>query len=60
MLYFYDSFGGPLHLGVVLVIILLTKTTTAQNEVALSYHPVRGLYFMAVIFATTIYVLCNM
>ena len=29
--------------------ILLTKTTAAQNEVALSYHKVRGLYFLAVV-----------
>ena len=35
--------------------ILLTKTTAAQNEVALSYHRVRGLYFLAVIFVATIY-----
>ena len=36
------------------VIILLTKTTAAQNEGALSYRGVRGLYFLAVVFATTI------
>ena len=30
--------------------ILLTKTTNAQNEVALSYYKVRGLYFLAVTF----------
>ena len=35
--------------------ILLTKTAAAQNEVALSYHKVRGLYFLAVVFAATIY-----
>ena len=35
----------------------LRKTTTAQNEVALSYHRVRGLYFLAVIFAATIIVI---
>ena len=29
-------------------IILLTKTTAAQNGVALSCHKVRGLYFLAV------------
>ena len=29
--------------------ILLIKTTAAQNEVALSYHKVRGLYFLAVV-----------
>ena len=32
----------------------LTKTTAAQNEVALSYHRVRRLYFVAVVFVTTI------
>ena len=37
--------------------ILLTKTTAARNGVALSYHSVRGLYFLAVAFAATI-VLC--
>ena len=31
-----------------------TKTTAAQNEVALSYHGVCGLYFLAVVFVTTI------
>ena len=34
--------------------ILLTKTTAAQNEVALSYHRLRGLYFPADAFMTTI------
>ena len=34
--------------------ILITKTTAAQNEVALSYHKLRGLYFLAIIFAATI------
>ena len=33
--------------------IFLTKTTAAQNEVALSHHRVRGLYFLAVVFAAT-------
>ena len=37
-----------------LTTILLTKTTAAQNEIALSYHRVRGLYFLAVVFAATI------
>ena len=48
---------GPLkHLTYALKIyvytstILLTKTTAAQNEVALSYHKVRGLYFLAAVF----------
>ena len=36
------------------VTILLTKITAAQNEVALSYHCMRDLYFLAVIFAATI------
>ena len=34
--------------------IPLTKTTAAQNEVALIYHSVRGLYFLAVVFVATI------
>ena len=33
---------------------LLAKITAAQNEDALSYHRVRGLYFLAVVFAATI------
>ena len=40
--------------------ILLTKTTAAQNEVALSYHKVRGLYFLAVVFVRSIYEVINM
>ena len=36
------------------VTIHLTTTTAAQNEVALSYHSVRGLYSLAVVFVTTI------
>ena len=35
-------------------IIHLTKTTAALNEDALSYYTVRGLYFLAVVFATSI------
>ena len=34
--------------------ILLTKITAALNEVALIYHRVRRLYFLAVVFVTTI------
>ena len=34
---------------------LLTRITAAQNDVALSYHRVRALYFLAVVFAVTIY-----
>ena len=37
-----------------IITILLTKTTAAQNEVALSYHNVRGLCFQAVVFEATI------
>ena len=37
--------------------ILPTKTTAAQNEVALSYHNVRGLYFLAVVFTVTVVML---
>ena len=33
---------------------LLTETTATQNEVALTYHSVRGLHFLAVVFAATI------
>ena len=33
--------------------ILLTKITAAQSEVALSYHGMRGLYFLAVVFASS-------
>ena len=34
--------------------IQLTKATAAQNEIALSYRSVRGLYFMAAVFVSTI------
>ena len=34
--------------------ILLTKETAVQSKVALSYHSVRGLYILAVIFVATI------
>ena len=39
---------------IVLRRIPLTKTTAAQNEVALRYYRVRGLCFLAVVFVTTI------
>ena len=35
--------------------ILLTETTAVLNEVALSYHEVRGQFFLPVVFAVTIY-----
>ena len=34
--------------------IFPTKVSAAQNEVALSYDRVRGLHFLAIIFAMTI------
>ena len=34
--------------------ILLTKTTAVQNEDALTYLRMRGLYYLAVVFVTTI------
>ena len=34
--------------------IVVAKTTAAQNEVALRYYRVRGLYFLAVFVTTTI------
>ena len=36
------------------VIILLTKIAAVKNEAALSYHRVRGLYFLAVVLLATI------
>ena len=38
--------------------ILLTKTTAAQTEHALSYYTVRGLYFPSVIFVATVDSMC--
>ena len=32
------------------------KTTAAQNEVTLSCHKVRGLYFLPVVFVSSIYI----
>ena len=40
--------------------ILLTEITAVQNEIALSYHKVQGLYFLEVIFAATITYLQNL
>ena len=37
--------------------ILLTITIDAKNEVALSYHSVCGLYFVAVVFVPTILII---
>ena len=35
--------------------IFLKKTTAAENEAALSYHRLRGLCFLAVVFVRSIY-----
>ena len=40
--------------------ILLTKTTAAQTEDALSYYRVRGLYFLVVFFVATIIAIDNL
>ena len=39
--------------------ILLTKITAAQNGIALSYHCVRGIYFLAGILYTLTIVLAG-
>ena len=39
--------------------ILLSKTTAARNEDALSYHSVRGQYLLAVVFAAAIVIVDN-
>ena len=36
--------------------ILLKKTTATQNQVALSCNAVRGIYFLAAVFAASIFV----
>ena len=47
--------GGHLNLfKVIYEIILLTKISVTQNEVALSFHRVRGLYFLVVTVEVTI------
>ena len=45
---------SPSHSFMNIYTTLLTKTTAAQNEDALSYHKVRGLYFLAVVFVRRI------
>ena len=49
-------FGPPYRFASLLIYIyiLLRKTTAVQNEDALSYYRVRGLYFLAVAFVTNI------
>ena len=44
---FFGIFGLPYRLASLLIIILLTKITAAQNEITLDYHRMRGLYFLA-------------
>ena len=39
----------------VTVYLLLTKITAVQNEVGISYHTVRGLCFLSVIFARSMF-----
>ena len=52
LLYVYEEIERPyFFIG---FCILITKMTAEQNELELSYHRVRGLYFLAVIFAVTI------
>ena len=53
----FEGFLIEMLKKIALVCILLTKTTAARNEVALSYHKVRGLYFLAVVFAVSIVIL---
>ena len=43
-------------INIIYITIHLTKTTAAQTEDALSYYRVRGLYFLAVVFVTTIFI----
>ena len=43
-----------------IVIILLTKTTAARNEDALSCLRVRGPYYLAVVFVATIYIVSGL
>ena len=50
--------GSPQSIVKAKVNVLLTITTAAQNEVALSYHRMRGLYFRVVVFATPILPCC--
>ena len=38
------------------VSILLTKTCASQNKVALSYRLAKELYFLAIVFAVTIFI----
>ena len=50
----FESFSFYSFLLFMVYNIHLTKTANAQNEVALSYHRVCGLYFLEVVFVTNI------
>ena len=50
----YDTADTKRVPRVPLVLYFSQKTTAARNEVALSYHKVRGLYFLAVVFVRNI------
>ena len=54
MLKLFAAILNIIHPKVNTINIFLTKTTAAQNNVALSYCRLRGLYFLAVVFAATI------
>ena len=43
-----------LYLDLTSYYTLPTKTTAAQNAFTLSYHRVRGLYFLAVVFTAIV------
>ena len=49
-------YKGANKIQCIYIYILLTKTTAVQNGVALSYHKVRGLYFLAVVFVRSLYI----
>ena len=51
--FFMRNFSGNLK-SLTQLFILLTKITAAQNKAALSYHRVRRLDLLAVIFTATI------
>ena len=51
---FQNSKKNAAGYGRYIRIILLTKITATENEAALSYYRVRGLYFQAVLFTAII------
>ena len=52
----FEERGTEIRRVDTMITIILTKTTVAQIEVVPSYHRVRGLHFLAVIYAETIYI----